>query len=97
MKSCPLCGSLIINEICPTCNRSFLTPPRLNAVLFDLNPHLKKRLEWRENIRKHSGMEHLPVDPTKFNFEDLPPKMIPTDMELFLRKKKENNSQRVEF
>ncbi|NVM31901.1 MAG: hypothetical protein HWN65_23880 [Candidatus Helarchaeota archaeon] len=98
MKTCKYCGAIIINEICPVCNRTFITPPTLsNAALFDLNPHLKKRFEWRENIRRTTGMPELPVDPTKFNLEDLPPKNIPKDIELPRKKKKDKDIERLEF
>ncbi|MHA1263983.1 MAG: hypothetical protein ACTSRS_02010 [Candidatus Helarchaeota archaeon] len=95
MKICKFCGALIINEICPVCNRTFITPPTLmNRTLFDLNPYLKKRLEWRENIRHHAGMAELPIDPTKFNLEDIPPKNVPDEYELLLRKKRKEDSDR---
>ena len=60
--------------VCPVCKRSDLvTPPQLmSATLFDLNPHLKKRLEWRQNINRNMGIPDLPFDPSKFPKLKLP-------------------------
>ncbi|NVM54214.1 MAG: hypothetical protein HWN66_10980 [Candidatus Helarchaeota archaeon] len=98
MKTCKYCGAIIINEICPVCQRTFITPPTLmNATLFDLNPHLKKRLEWREKVRRNTAMPDLPVDPTKFTLEDLPPKTIPSEKDILRKKKKDKDIEHLEF
>lgn len=99
MKLCSYCGAMIINEICPICNRSSLvTPPALMSMrLFDLNPYLKKRLEWRESIQQHTCVPSIPLDPTRLNSEDLPPKILPNELELLRKEKKGKNSDRFEF
>ncbi len=98
LKTCKYCGAIIINEICPVCNRTFITPPTLmNAALFDLNPHLKKRLEWRENIRRTMGMPDMILDPSKFNLEDLPPKTLPNHDDILRKKNKKVDNERLEI
>ncbi|MFX1296549.1 MAG: hypothetical protein ACFFD2_17040 [Promethearchaeota archaeon] len=90
-KTCKYCGAILLTGICPVCHRSELVTPKplMSATLFDLNPHLKKRLEWREKIRRNLGMYDLPFDPTKLNAEDLPPKTLPDYID-FPREKKKN-------
>ena len=99
MKMCSYCGSMIINDICPICHRSSLvTPPTLmSATLFDLNPYLKKRLEWRENIQQHTGVPSIPLDPTRLNPEDLPHKTLPNELDLLRKEKKEKKPEQLEF
>lgn len=90
-RVCKYCGAIVINQICQICHRSALvTPPSLmSAALFDLNPHLKRRIEWIEEIRRHTGISRLPVDPTRLNLEDLPMKKLPNHNELPGKKKKQ--------
>jgi rRNA maturation protein Nop10 len=99
MKMCKYCGSIIINEICPQCFRdSTVTPPPLmSATLFDLNPYLKKRLEWRENIQHNTGMPTMPLDPTQLTSEDIPLKKIPDPSDFLRKEKKGKNPERIEF
>ncbi|HUY00633.1 MAG TPA: hypothetical protein VMV49_13825 [Candidatus Deferrimicrobium sp.] len=94
MKMCKYCGAIIINEICQVCHRdSTVMPPTLmNATLFDLNPYLKKRLEWQDTIRRNTGNPDLPFDPTKLTPEDLPLKTLPNPTD-FLRKKKKDDEE----
>jgi di/tripeptidase len=53
----------------------------MSATLFDLNPYLKKRFEWIEELRHNTGMPDLPLDPTHFTNENLPPKTLPSHMD----------------
>lgn len=99
MQMCKYCGAIIINEVCSVCHRSSLvTPPALmSATLFDTNPYLKKRLEWRENIRRTTGMPDLPDDPTNFNLKDLPPKTLPDYIDLPRKKKEDKKLDTLEI
>jgi len=99
MKMCSYCGSIIINEICPICHRSSLvTPPTLiSATLFNLNPYLKKRLEWRENIQQNTGQPIIPFDPMRLTPEDLSPKILPNELDVLRKEKKEKKPDQFEF
>jgi len=99
LKMCKYCGSIIINEICPQCFRdSTVTPPSLMSnTLFDLNPYLKKRLEWRENIQRHTGMPIMPLDPTQLTSEDIPLKTFSNPSDFLRKEKKGKNPERIEF
>ena len=96
---CKYCGSILLTGICPVCHRdSVIHPPQLmGATLFNLNPHLKKRLEWRQNIRQATGITDLPLDPTQLNIEDLPPKILPDHGNLPREKKKKKGIEPLEM
>lgn len=98
MGHCKKCGGITITNICLACGHTFVSPPQLqNAVLFDVNPFLKKRLEWRENIRRNTGMPTLPADPTKLNLDDVPQDTSLDELELLRKKLKRKEIEHLEF
>lgn len=98
-RVCKYCGAIVINQICQVCHRdAVVTPPSLmSAALFNINPYLKARLEWQEQIRHNSGIPNLPVDPTRLNLENLPSKKLPNHNELPRKKKQKPDIDQVEF
>ncbi len=98
-RVCKYCGAIVINQICQVCHRSALvTPPTLmNAALFDINPYLKSRLEWQEQLRRNSGIPNLPVNPTRLNLENLPPKKLPNHTELPGKKRRKKDTDQIEI
>jgi len=69
----------------------------MSATLFDLNPYLKKRLEWRENIQRHTGVPTMPLDPTQLNSEDIPLKTVPNESDFLRKEKKGKTPERIEY
>ncbi len=99
MQTCKFCGAIVISGICPVCHRSNIVhPPTLmSATLFNLNPYLKKRLEWREQIRRNTGMLDLPFDPTTLTPVDLPLKTLPTHTTLPQEEEHKKKIKKLEF
>ncbi len=96
MQQCKYCGALVIAGTCPSCHRNSVIQPAhlMSARLFEVNPYLKKRLEWHEQIRRNVLMPDLPFDPTRLPSEDLPPKILPVFKDL---PKDENEKKRKDI
>ena len=95
---CPRCGSFIIANICSACGHTFMAHPHLqNRLVLEVNPVLKKRLEWRENLRKNTGMPSLPSDPTRLNPDALPKDMSLEELEEARKKLKRKGIEPLEF